>query len=96
MIGRGRTVPASSRAVRALNAVLAALYLGTATLVAYFRLVTIPKVMARLAHDGAQVPGWFPVVFTFGPILAGLYLLIQGGRHLRRALGASDAGPRSR
>lgn len=94
MIGRGRTVVAGAGTVRGLNALLALLYLTTAGLIAYFRLVPVRRVMDRLSRDGVHVPGWFPLVFTIGPLIVGAYLVFQGGRYLRRTFAALAPGPR--
>ena len=93
MIGRGRPVPVSFRAFQGFHFTVGMLYLATAGLLAYFRLVSVPKVTARLAADGADVPGWFPLVSTLAPLLIGLFVLVQGYRHLRWARRAPRRAP---
>jgi hypothetical protein len=92
MTGRGQTVPAGARFIRALNATLALLYLATAGLVAYLRLGPVQRVMERLERDGASIPTWFPVVSTAAPLIIGV-ISSSGRRYLRRAI-AAPPGPR--
>lgn len=81
------------RTTRLVNLVVGLLYLVVAGMVVFFRLVSFARVEERLKAQGAEFPAWFDLLFTVGPLLVAVFLVVKGVGFLRRSRGPSRPQP---
>ena len=76
----------SRQSLRWINGIMAAMYFLVLGMLVYFRLGPFRRVMIRMQNDGVEVLPWFPVVFTLGIGVVGVFLAWRGAMALKRAL----------